>query len=340
MADKRQGVESPRDVVIEAPARLHLGFMDLNGGLGRQFGSLGLTLQGLHTRIRARRARSPSAAGEDAFRAEAYLRALSSQLNKPLPVQLTVEQAIPEHMGLGSGTQLALAVGSAANALLDLKLAPRQMAALLDRGARSGIGLGAFEQGGFLIDGGRSAEDEPPRITVRLRFPQDWRLLLTFDQSITGMHGSGERQAFRDLPVFPAESAGRLCRLVMMRILPAVIDAAWAEFGSGISELQRVVGDHYASAQGGRYSSRRVGDVLRWVEAQGIAGVGQSSWGPTGFVVCRNESQAVALLHDLKRSFGREDNLRFEIFSARNDGAIIRQDLQNESRVEGIGSVS
>ncbi len=31
-------------VSVEATARLHLGFLDMNGGLGRKFGGLGLSL--------------------------------------------------------------------------------------------------------------------------------------------------------------------------------------------------------------------------------------------------------------------------------------------------------
>ncbi|MGH6945016.1 MAG: beta-ribofuranosylaminobenzene 5'-phosphate synthase family protein, partial [Geminicoccaceae bacterium] len=40
-------------VTVCAPARLHLGFLDLHGGLGRRFGSIGLTLEDIATRLRA-----------------------------------------------------------------------------------------------------------------------------------------------------------------------------------------------------------------------------------------------------------------------------------------------
>ena len=35
-----------------------------------------------------------------------------------------------------------------------------------------------------------------------------------------------------------------------------------AEFGPSITEVQRIVGDHFAPAQGGRFASSRVADVL------------------------------------------------------------------------------
>ena len=34
---------------VRAPGRLHLGFLDPSGTLGRRFGSLGLTIEGFET---------------------------------------------------------------------------------------------------------------------------------------------------------------------------------------------------------------------------------------------------------------------------------------------------
>ena len=47
-------------ISITAPARLHLGFMDLNGSLGRKFGSVGLTIDSIETSITARKNSSQS----------------------------------------------------------------------------------------------------------------------------------------------------------------------------------------------------------------------------------------------------------------------------------------
>lgn len=323
MTDSHTAGFAARTVRVESPARLHLGFMDLNGALGRQYGSLGLTIEGLGTRVSASVAHQADAVGPSAARALACVNAMSRHLGRLLPARIVVEQAIPEHAGLGSGTQLGLAVGTALSHLFGLKLSARDLADMLDRGARSGIGLGAFEQGGFLVDGGRSADPGAPRITVRLAFPEHWRALLIFDSSQRGLHGEHEVRAFKELPLFPAEAAARLCRLTLMRILPALVDGAYTEFGLGISELQRVVGDHYAGAQGGRYTSVRVARVLSWMEAQGVPGVGQSSWGPTGFAIIESEERAAQLLGDMRERFREESTLSFEIYSARNRGATI-----------------
>ncbi|MFZ1431083.1 MAG: hypothetical protein WAS21_30520, partial [Geminicoccaceae bacterium] len=101
----------PMSVVVTAPARLHLGFLDLEGGLGRRFGSIGLTLEGLHTRLRLEHAATTTITGVGELdRARSLLATLAESWRLP-PVRIDIETAIPAHGGLGSGTQLALALG-------------------------------------------------------------------------------------------------------------------------------------------------------------------------------------------------------------------------------------
>ena len=307
-------------VVVEAPARLHLGFMDLNGATGRRFGSLGLTLDGFSTRIYAERAEMFSVEGAQTHRAMRVLRRLQDRLGLGGAVRMAVVQAIPEHTGLGSGTQLAIAAGIALTRLYQLDLSTREIAAMLDRGSRSGIGIGAFDHGGFLIDGGRGETHEPPRITSRIIFPSQWRILLIFDLQSQGLHGSDEDKVFSALPLFPEASAAHLCRLVLMHLMPALVEADVREFGKAVSEVQRVVGDHFAPAQGGRYASRKVSEVLAWLESRGVDCVGQSSWGPTGFAVVDSEIHAGDLLRDAEMRWGADNTLRFKICAARNHG--------------------
>jgi beta-RFAP synthase len=155
-------------VRVEAPARLHLGFIDVSGSLGRRFGSLGLTLEEFSTVLSLRRADRFDAQGPDAQRASAYLRRLLDDHDPPTSVALHVHRAIPEHVGLGSGTQLALAVGKAFGALFELSVLVATLAARLDRGACSGIGIGAFEEGGFVVDGGGAPPVPTPVISRKL----------------------------------------------------------------------------------------------------------------------------------------------------------------------------
>jgi len=312
---------------VEAPARLHLGFLDLHGGMGRRFGSIGLTIDSLATRLRARRSDGFSAAGPGAERALQYARAFAAARGIKGGISITLEQAIPDHVGLGSGTQMALAVGTALERLYDIESGSRSIARALQRGARSGVGIGAFDQGGFILDCGRGESEGVPPVAVRLSFPEQWRILLLFDIRGQGLHGERERQVFSDLPEFPEDTAGHLCRLVMMKILPGLLEQSMPSVANAIGEIQRLVGDYFAPAQGGRFTSPVVSDALAWIRERGLSGIGQSSWGPTGFVLVENTLQAQRLERGLKQHFGELTPLRCQQVAARNHGATLKRVL-------------
>jgi beta-RFAP synthase len=304
---------------VLAPARLHLGFLDLHGGLGRRFGSLGLTLDGVATRVRLLPASATSIEGGEAGRVGPMLDRLRAEWRLP-SVGVQITQAIPAHAGLGSGTQLGMALGVGLAHLFGRRQDARTVAHLLDRGDRSGIGIGAFEQGGVLLDGGRGPEDSPPPLIARLPFPDPWRVLLLFDPARQGVHGEQERRAFATLPPFPAELAGELCRLAAMQFLPGVALADIDAAGGAITRIQRLIGDFFAPFQGGRYTSPAVAEAFDWLRSEGIAGYGQSSWGPTGFALLESVATGERLLAEAQRRF-TASGLDFALVRGRNQGA-------------------
>lgn len=312
---------------VEAPARLHLGFLDLNGGLGRRFGSLGLTIDGLSTYLSARRSDLFAAEGPESGRALDFAKSFATASGFVGGAHVRVHEAIPGHAGLGSGTQMALAVGTALDRLSESGTGSRAIARLLGRGRRSGIGIGAFEDGGFIVDCGRGdqSQGEIPPLALRLPFPEDWRILLVFDQRAQGLHGASELRAFAELPEFPESAAGHLCRILLMQVVPGLLESSLAPVAEGIAEIQRVVGDHFAPAQGGRFASPEVSAALEWAVDQGFPGVGQSSWGPTGFVLTQDADQARWLERGLKGRFGELSSLRYRVVRGRNSGARIRR---------------
>ena len=237
-------------------------------------------------------------------------------------MQLT--QAIPEHAGLGSGTQMSLAVGLAMNKLYHLGLVMEDVALLTERGARSGIGLGTFAAGGVVIDGGRGAQTLIPPVIARADFPEAWRILLIFDHAESGVHGAEEIEAFRSLPEFPADSAAMLCRRVLMQALPALAEHDLETFGAAIRELQQRTGDYFAPVQGGRYASPRVSAVLNQLGNESVACFGQSSWGPTGFAVFASQPEAEEFMQQLQMKFLHEPTLEFMLCQGRNQGGILR----------------
>jgi beta-RFAP synthase len=310
-----------RRVHVKTTARLHMGFIDLNGGLGRRFGSIGLSLDKPATCMTAELREGFSAVGPGAQRAVEYAGKFAKSAGLRDGAHFELAEVIPEHAGLGSGTQLALAVGVALARLHRLELSPGEVAALTARGARSGIGIGAFEQGGLLVDGGHGRDTQMPPVVARMAFPEPWRVLLAYDTQCQGIHGKQEIQAFGELPEFPATQAAHIARLVLMQVLPAVAEQDLESFGRAISEVQRIVGDYFALAQGGkRFTSPHVADAMAWLEAQGVSCTGQSSWGPTGFAVVGSEAHALQLLQGLN---DRGTGLQYEICCGRNEGSVV-----------------
>lgn len=315
-------IPRPTEVCITAHARLHLGFLDLDGGLGRHFGCLGVAIAKPVTQLRLSHASKLMVEGPDAERARNHLLTLATTLGRPASYQLRIEKCIIAHAGLGSGTQLALAVGTAFALMEGLPLPPSAIAVQLHRGARSGIGIGAFSKGGLIVDGGKIDNGGIPPIITTLPIPDRWGVILMFDHAVQGVHGLAERRAFQNMPPFSPQLAAHLCRVTLMQALPAAAEGDVIRFGEAIDIIQSAMGEHFSAAQGGPYASRHVGNALAWFKAQGLKGVGQSSWGPTGFAFVDNATLGNELICKLRQA-NLDKGLDIMLTHVRNQGATI-----------------
>lgn len=326
---------------VAAPARIHLGFLDPSATLGRRFASLGLVIDGFDTRIEAfapapggsaaqggpevrieAGAAVRAADGEALARIRRHITTLQQATGCRAPIGLRLLAAPPAHSGLGSGTQLALASGRAFCRFHGIELSTRELAMLLGRGQRSGVGIAGFDGGGLLLDGGPAASGAAAPVLARIDFPAEWRVLLLLDPRVDGLSGIAEGAALGSLPRFDQARAAALCHQVLMRILPAAIEADFDAFARGVSFVQSLIGDYFAPAQGGSmYTSAAVGRALEWVRRHTLSGIGQSSWGPTGFAILASQAQAEAVLAGARRAGVLDPALRPAIVRARNRGA-------------------
>ncbi len=310
-----------RIVSVKAPARLHMGFMDLSGSLGRNFGSIGVALKDINTHLSMTCASELKLTGKPYQRSENIVKHFCKVLKVSEQLHLHFESSIPEHVGLGSGTQMALAIGMALNHFYQLNLSVREIATLSARGARSGIGIGVFEQGGLVVDGGRGEKTLIPPIISQFSMPDDWFFILVFDRRDQGLHGQSEVQAFKEVPPFPKKEAARLCHFLFMQALPAIAEDNIDLFGDVITQLQQSVGEHFSQAQGGVFSSSCVALAMERLQQQGAVGIGQTSWGPTGFCVVKGLKKAQTLLQDLKKQAFCHQDLHFQITATENNPA-------------------
>lgn len=295
--EKQRGRGGATAATVTAAARLHLGFLDLNGGLGRRFGGMGVGLKAPVTTVRARHGKGVTLGG---VRLDAGARRRIIEMARSLlerfritgGVDIRLDACIPPHHGLGSGTQLALALGTAITALHGVDAGAENIAVATGRGARSGAGLGVFQHGGFVLDSGKGAGQSLPTLVARHDFPEEWRLVLAFDERGAGLSGARERQAFAALPNMPTAVAAETCRLALMQALPALMEKDCRRFGQSVSAIQAHCGEYFREAQGGLFASAAVRRTVDFLLDNDAAGGGQTSWGPTGFAVFADDAAA------------------------------------------------
>ena len=284
-------------VRVDAPARLHLGIVDLRPGEDRYFGGMGVAVARPRVRLEMRRADALRVQGPESD----LVRELAGRHLDRIPgggASIRVLEAIPRHVGLGSGTQLALAVARGLDLLHGRERPARELAPAMGRGDRSAVGTWAFAHGGFLLEGGvRRGRHEVAPLLCRHDVPEAWRVVLVRPPVPRGLSGDAEAAAFEDLPVPEPGVAERVAYVILMRLLPALVAGDLEAFGRAAEEVERATGDAFRHAQGGsRYAHEEVAEAVRALRELGGAAVGQSSWGPTvyGFVGSQEEARATA----------------------------------------------
>jgi beta-RFAP synthase len=304
---------------ITTGSRLHFGLLSLPGELGepshwpdregmprlpaRHFGGVGVMVDGPGTELTAAPAAAWSAEGPGAERALAFGQRLCAALHIHQPFRIVVRRCAPEHVGLGTGTQLALAVGYAiAQQTGHDKLDAVALAPLVGRGQRSALGVLGFHVGGFLVEGGKRARGEVAPVVARADLP--WCVVTVTPAGLQGDHGPRELEAFRQLARTQRDlqRTDALCRLVLLGMLPAAREEDLNAFGEAVYDYNRRVGEMFAPWQGGLYAHSRVADIVAAVRRLGVTGVGQSSWGPTVFAVVAGVEQGQELVAGLKRT--------------------------------------
>lgn len=283
-------------VFVEAAARLHFGVLDLRGSLGRSFGGVGAAAPAPTLLLSATPADAVEAEGADAARAADFARRFLAFHGIAGGARLRVHHALPGHAGLGSGTQLALAVARALAELHGLPDDAPSLARAVGRARRSAVGTWVFAGGGFVVEGGRRAGSEAAGpLLARIPFPPAWRCVIAVPDAAPGISGDDEAAAFARLPPPPEREVERIAYLVMMGLLPAVAEGDLTTFGAALSEVQEVTGRWFAPVQGGTFAPGPSADLVRRMREWGAAGVGQSSWGPAVYGLVEGAAAGAAL---------------------------------------------
>jgi beta-ribofuranosylaminobenzene 5'-phosphate synthase len=289
-------------VRVETGARLHIGFQNLSLAHERLYGGVGLAIEDPRIVLEAE-IDSTVACGDPSV--AAYAERVCGLLDVS-GVRLRVEETFPRHVGLGSGTQLALATLEAVARVHDREPKPRERAPDLNRGGRSGVGVGTFETGGFVVDAGHPTERfttappepgqwEVPVVVARHALPESWRFVLVLPDVDPGRSGDNEDESMRTV-VERADPtvADDLATVLVRQLLPAVAEGRLEAFGDAVGAFGRLNGAWYSDQQGGVYRppAGRLVDAL--AEEPSIRGVGQSSWGPAVYGVTEGSTAETA----------------------------------------------
>jgi beta-ribofuranosylaminobenzene 5'-phosphate synthase len=282
-----------REVILNSPTRLHLTLIDLNGEIGRVDGGIGIALQEPTTIITARPSEEIEVRMPDNFNEHKRVYdavKLAVEKFRAKPASVIVKGSVPSHIGLGTGTHLALGSAYATCRLCDIDPRVPELARALDRGGTSGIGVAIFEMGGLVVDGGHrfgegkkeflpssASKDLPsPPVIARHDFPPEWDILIVIPE---GRQTSGQTEVnlFNHYCPIPIEEVKELSHLILMKLLPALVERELETFGSAIERIQHL-----------GFKKRELGtqietvlDCMRFLRENGGLGVGMSSWGPT-----------------------------------------------------------
>ncbi len=290
---------------VRTGARLHFGLLDTIA----PFGGMGMMIDQPVTRIRLQAAPAFSVVGlrcpQDAA-SQAASQPVDPELARRvgdvaerfarrcgltgLPaVQIEVLQRPAPHSGLGTGTQLAMAVAAGLNRWFTAGLTPetiiREVAA---RGNRSGVGSHGFFSGGLVVD------SQPPR---SLPVPAAWRVvLLQPQQAPRAVSGCDENQRFATLQQGRPAQRRELETCLLERLEPLARAGRFEPFAAAVQHYNWLSGKLFEDSQGGPYNGPQVTRLVADLQRLGYAGVGQSSWGPTVFALCETLGDAERLV--------------------------------------------
>ena len=276
-------------VRVETGARLHFGFGNLSLAHERLYGAAGVAVDRPGVGLTAAPADELVCNHAAARR---YAKRVCDLLELP-GARIEVDRTLPRHMGLGSGTQLSLAVLAGVARAYGREPRVRERAPSLGRGGRSGVGVAAFGTGGFVLDAGHPTErfttDRPadgdwtvPAVAARHAVPDDWRFLLVIPDAEPGRADGREDDSMRAVVEgADPDVADRVAGVVQRRLLPALAEGSVERFGAAVGEIGRLNGAWFADEQGGVYRPPVGAVVASLREDPAVFGAGQSSWGPT-----------------------------------------------------------
>lgn len=315
-------------VEIDTGSRLHFGLLCPSPDQRWYYGGIGMMIQdpGCRLSLSTLQGETSDRLDVDADVMSRIAKFLSDyrateQVNLPA-VCVKSHRDIALHSGLGTGTQLTLALAAGCRVLSGQGISRdvSGMARQFGRSRRSAVGTMGFISGGMLIDYGRW-EDRVERIS----FPDEWRLVLIRPRQSAGLSGDSEETFFGERKPLSRSTLSELVQRIQSQIVPAIECKDFAAFASGLQAYGDLAGADFAEMQGGLFSNAIIRDVLKQLKSLTEFAAVQSSWGPTVCLPAESTDDAEDLVTRL-RSIVDDSIAEVLVTAARNQGASIRTD--------------
>ena len=239
---------------------------------------------------------------------------------------------MPEHVGLGSRTQLSLAIATGLTSSGKKPSSVIELAKHVGRGGTSGIGVAAFEHGCLILDGGHRYREKggflpsrysragPPPVLARYNVPSNWFFIVAIPKG-KQYYGTDEAKAFKEHTPILRKEVGNVARLVLLKLLPSVLENDIEAFGESIDSIQKMGFKKIEN----RLQGENVSNLQNYMKRRGGYGAGLSSFGPACFCVVKGKRNAEKLSKDLKRYLGSRGGGKVFFSQASPAGASVRK---------------
>ncbi|KAA1259669.1 hypothetical protein LF1_22040 [Rubripirellula obstinata] len=274
-------------ITVTTGSRLHFGLLRT----GSPFGGLGVMIDQPQNVISIEPSDYWQCDRQHSDRVMPIARRLAEHLESDqLPdCKLRIQQGLNSHCGLGSGTQLSLAVAEGLCRFANIEIPPLEIAIdIAERGKRSAVGVHGYFSGGLIYESpslqDQSSERSLNRLIQRIELPDSWRIAFLLpplsDESISG---EDEAECFARLGNEEAKQTNQLRQAIEEQIIPAARTSDFEMFCDAVTDYNQRSGKLFADVQGGSYNGEEVTTLIQTLQGLGLKGVGQSSWGPGVF---------------------------------------------------------
>ncbi|MBY8983261.1 MAG: hypothetical protein KGD57_09950 [Candidatus Lokiarchaeota archaeon] len=324
---------------ITTPCRIHLSLIDENGYTGRVDGGFGLMLDQPNVIFEA-----TNSAKEFKIEAHKYYRESIEIINEKASkifktfninnknFHFNLIKYYPSHVGLGSKTQLSLAIATSIARLKNLNVTHRELTKIVGRGGTSGIGWKGFLTGGFILDGGHefgigkekesflpssASKSADPALTIfRCDIPENWHFVLAIPNVKKGAYGDEEVSIFKKYAPIPKEEVNEVSHQILMKIIPGLLKNNLDCFGDGLKSIQSIGFKKIEI----NLQNKIVKNLINFMKNYGVKAYGMSSFGPSVIGILESESEAHELLQATKNHL-KETGGHFYICKPNNTGA-------------------